>query len=84
MAFPKIDEKKFDLVPFPKDFDKEKVFGCKQYLEVCAKINNVDNSEDNLDKNKKANFKESQSDPNYKLLGYKEMKEEWLKLNNKR
>jgi hypothetical protein len=57
MVFSKIDEKKFDLVPFPKDFDKEKVFGCKQYLAVCSMVNKTDNSEENWDEIKRSTLR---------------------------
>jgi hypothetical protein len=47
-----------------------KHFNSIQYLEVCPRINGM---EDNLDSNrmdKSKNTKEAAADPNYKLAGY--------------
>jgi hypothetical protein len=61
-----------------------KHFKYTQYLEMCSHINGM---EDDLDSNradKSRTTKESAADPNYKLPGYLEEKEKWLKRNAKK
>ena len=55
-------------------------FGMNEYLEICSHLNEVEKGEES----KTVNARDPTGDLNYKLPGYLEEKEKWLKHNLKK
>ena len=61
--------------------DEFKHFPMSSYLDLCTHLNAKHEGEERKKSERKSRAKESVADLNYKLEGYLQAKEEWLKRN---
>jgi hypothetical protein len=74
--FPRTIEMEYEL----RHENYKQDFSMNEYLEICSHLNEVEKSEES----KTVNARDPTGDLNYKLPGYLEEKEKWLKHNLKK